>query len=289
MSSFGGQMRRSFALSVALFAAALAGFGALMNALTAFFGALLGLTSVSPHYAVLFLIAFAVLTPTVFLMPRVAQRARQLAQLGASEAQQRDQRAPIVLLRSFRDDEFRVAPTSWYRYVVSGFRRTLTLEEVVVEMAARNGPVIALGAPGERAAPIGAARSYHSDDEWQGAVVEMLGAASRVVMILGPTENIAWEFAKVREMSIVDKLIVVFPPTTEAELEQRWERLSSVFPEHRDALPHVSGRHTLVCTVSPEHLTFYSSDRANEDAFRLALLAADLSQGATAPRSELLR
>lgn len=213
---------------------------------------------------------------TLVLVPPLTRRARVAFQLGASDAQLRDQRPPTLFLRSFQDDETRLAPTSWFRYVTGGFRNALTLEEVLVDMLRHSGPVIAIGRPGELAAPLGAARAYYAHDAWQDAVLSMLQNAQRVVLVLGPTENIAWEFAKARDLGILEKLIVVLPPAPKGH-QDRWSRLAEVFPQFRD----VRGFRDppLTCTLSADHLVLFACDKANEDAYRIAMIAAELELG----------
>lgn len=144
---------------------------------------------------VLSIIALAVFVASIWYAPRLVLASRRLSQLGASALQQRDKRSPILFLRSFQDDETYITPTSWYRCVLSGLRRSLTIEELLVSVLRQDGPVVAIGRPGEHNRPIGAARSYHADDEWQEVIVQLLQSCQRVVLMLGSTENIAWEFA----------------------------------------------------------------------------------------------
>ena len=202
------------------------------------------------------------------------------AVLDRAEAQRRDTRPPILLLRSFQDDETPVRSTSWVRTLAFGFRRGLTLEQVIVSVVGHRGPVVAIGRPGEAQRPIGAARSYHAEDEWQGEIVKLLGYAQIVVVILGPTENIAWEFTKVRELDALEKVIIVFPPCDETDRRRRWNRFASVFGEFQTALPD-GPFPPLACTFDyaergdikrPKEIRFAVGDRVDDDSYRMAII-----------------
>ena len=68
------------------------------------------------------------------------------------------------------------------------------------------------GARSSRLPRIGAAREYVADDRWQDRVKEWIDASALIVLLMGKTENLAWEVKAVREAASLHNLVVVFPP-----------------------------------------------------------------------------
>lgn len=189
---------------------------------------------------VVFLIAYEVgvlvgLIPILAMLALTAflyRRARRRALLPAAELSKRNPRPIVLYLRSFRDEALKM------RARATNGRTTLervvrvTFEEVVTDHLWRTGPVVAIGKPGDKLPPLGAARDYVSGDGWQQKVEEMMLSASVIVVVVGRTEGLAWEFAKIIELGLMPKLILLFPPlpsvsvgTTVAELPGRWNAL----------------------------------------------------------------
>jgi hypothetical protein len=113
-------------------------------------------------------------------------RARRYARASTAELRLRDRRAPILFLRSFRDDQ--IAFRSWLR----GTR--VTLDEDLAEALAFHGPVVAIGRPGETLPPLGSARDYVPDSDWQNHATGLISDAQTIVAVLGATAGIRWEF-----------------------------------------------------------------------------------------------
>jgi hypothetical protein len=118
-----------------------------------------------------------------------------------------DKRPPVVFLRSFADDEkvrYDKADSALFDF---------SLESRLAAHFTSVGPFIAVGAPGDKVPHLGAARASLSDDQWQGTVVDWMGRASLIVVMVGTTHWIAWELKKIVDLSLAEKLIVVFPQT----------------------------------------------------------------------------
>src|SRR5262249_32101397 len=124
----------------------------------------------------------------VFMLPFWAlllQLGRKLSRPDAATLLKADERAPIVLLRSFQDDEKSVKRRSVLaRLLFWGFGRHIRLEQAIAGELSRFGPFVAIGEPGERLPDLGAARAYFSDDEWQAAVLDWIGRARTIVVIV---------------------------------------------------------------------------------------------------------
>ena len=98
-------------------------------------------------------------------------RARRVSQPSADVARQGDPRPPILFLRSFLDDGYKLKE----RVLVAGvpINQPLRMEEALAVRFHDFGPFLAVGEPGEGLPQLGAARAYLSDDQWQAAVVEL--------------------------------------------------------------------------------------------------------------------
>jgi hypothetical protein len=122
----------------------------------------------------------------------------------AYEALDADKRLPLVLLRSFKDEEAK-ADTSWFS------RRRV--EEVIVETARDYGPVIAIGAPEDNELPLlGAARAYiPGDNAWIPVALEWMQSARMIVMVAGSSPGLIWELDGIIERGLTGKLVIVCP------------------------------------------------------------------------------
>ena len=117
----------------------------------------------------------------------------------------RDDRPPILLLRSFVDDELALP--------------TVGPELSIAEWAARHfnrlGPVIALAAPGQRGGRVGPYRVELVDCDWQNAVATRIDKSRFVVVLFGVTQGLMWELqqldAAVQRMPSLGGLFHVDP------------------------------------------------------------------------------
>ena len=171
----------------------------------------------------------------------LVRQGRRLAARRATELLQVDQRAPILLLRSFADDEL-VIETFGEGHSFYPHRKTL--EEAIIPSLQLIGPVVAVGRPGEPIAPLGAAREYISDDSWKSAVDQWLQQAKFVVMVIGSVSDengLAWELGRVLALGKLQKIILVMPPVplgSEAtHSRERWNQynlfLGGVLPRYK--------------------------------------------------------
>jgi hypothetical protein len=150
-------------------------------------------------------------------------RARRYARASAAELRLRDGRAPILFLRSFRDDQ--IAFRSWLRGT------KLTLDEDLADALAIHGPVVAIGRPGETLPPLGSARDYVPDSDWQNHATGLILDAQTIVAVLGATAGIRWEFETVARLNAVSKLLLVVPPVSNEEFNNRWQVVVAVLRE----------------------------------------------------------
>jgi hypothetical protein len=127
-----------------------------------------------------------------------------------------DTRAPVLFLRSFRQDGRPLEDDS--RGVLHALlpRGGLpqTLDEVLLECAAQVGPLVAIGRPGEAIPPLGAARQYCRGDEWTDVVTQLAQAAPWIAMSVDDTQGIGWELEMLKRAGHLRKTIFFFNPET---------------------------------------------------------------------------
>jgi hypothetical protein len=137
---------------------------------------------------------------------------RELAR-SASALARKDPRPPILLLRSFRDDNVQVQKDKYWGQWLLGIRDDeVRLEEIVAETLYPYGPLIALSNPGEELAPIGAARENIRGSAWQHAVEHHMEETSEIVMIVGTTPSLRWELQQLITKGLLPRCVFVFPP-----------------------------------------------------------------------------
>jgi hypothetical protein len=180
-------------------------------------GALAGLAVVAVTGHVLFgLLAF---TPLAIAGGRLFDRARHRLAMQIREVRAQDSRHPVLLIRSFTDDNLPLAPR--FHMFVGHLRRPLTLEAFVVDQLWRLGPVVALGKPGETLSPLGAARDYIAGPDWQARVHGRLGDCPWVAAILGDSEGLRWEYEQLAQRGVDDRLILIIPPLPQPSVSRR--------------------------------------------------------------------
>lgn len=168
----------------------------------------------------------------------------------ASEILAKDTRRPILMIRSFVDDEapiFKLATRterdkdgkSKAKTVIESSR----FEEAVAPEISKYGPLIAVGNPREDLPQLGAARARFSNETWKEPVLQMLDQ-SRVILlvsgikpgtpqqhtdalkrgdllsVLDLTPGVRWEVERILGSPLQDKLLVLFKPTKLSSAEK---------------------------------------------------------------------
>ena len=174
-----------------------------------------------------------------------------------------DGRAPVIYLRSFRDDEamvgrpirFNVDAFRWSymltEYTRGGMFRVMfqhgkvRLEQAIEDEVSAIGPFIAIGEPHESHPDFGATRAYfEGDDEaWRGAVQSWIARAALVVVVPGQTKGLGWELGKIQAGGITPKLLLVFPPERSTSRATRLAALAGMITDPRwlDAITAPAG------------------------------------------------
>jgi hypothetical protein len=216
---------------------------------------------------------------------RLWTRAKRHATLGLACATTLDTRPPLLLLRSFADDTTPLERTSdqysWQRQVVSP--ELWTLEESLEHFLRRHGPIVAVGRPGESRPPAGAAREYVDCDRWKTRIEQLVEEARLVVVVLGETEGLRFEYETLRRLGALHKVILIVPDRPAEALAARWERFREVLAPDCSSLPVDLSRAMAAYFQHGIMTLVVCHRRDDEDCYSLALnraLAATLVHAA---------
>ncbi len=168
---------------------------------------LLAFLSSGPWLAVVALLAIVVgLSGSIYGLSqgmRMRERGRRLRARDARTILKRCKKQPVLLLRSFGDENM-VDPRPM---AFLGLR----YEERLVHALEPIGPVIAIGRPGDTVGYGGAARLYVSDDHWQDAIRDLMKIAVAVVFIVAETQGLWWEIETALKTVRRQRLLFFFP------------------------------------------------------------------------------
>ena len=169
----------------------------------------------------------------------VSRFVQRLVQPAVRQAIETDPRKPVMLLRSFQDDSLEVRAST----TIDGFTEGIAtegyarFEETVAHALLTVGPVITLGQPGTVLQPLGAARDYYTDDQWQDAVENRAGQAALLLLVVGRSPALMWEIQNIRDHGRLAKTLFVFPPVPKAEFALRAQTLRAALGLSPDVLP----------------------------------------------------
>ena len=152
---------------------------------------------------------------------RLRERSRRLRYTPAVSL--RTRKKPVLLLRSFSDDEL-VDPRP-----VDFFQRRY--EETLTQALRTLGPVLCIGRPNDTLGVGGAARLYVSDERWQEAVCHLMRRAVATVIVVGRTEGLWWEITSAMAVVEHTRLLFFFPYVTKTQragsrIADLWEFVS---------------------------------------------------------------
>ena len=238
----------------------------------------------------------ALLGPAVMLvvaaMYAMFTRARRVLQPSADVAQQDDPRPPVLFLRSFQDDRYKLME----RVRVAGvpINQPLRMEEALAVRFHDFGPFLAVGEPGEGLPQLGAARAYLSDDQWQAAVVNWIRGSRLIAMLCGPTHWIHWEMQNIIRFKRLDRVLLLLPPgrkpgsASARQRQERWDNIVRSLEQtpYVSALRHLQIDYILLVQFRPDGRVrvFRSASDLVQDyelALTLAIYTALTEPGAT--------
>ena len=172
-------------------------------------------------------LAFGFLVPTGRYLVRLGRRADAAASADQGAVEALDH--PVLYLRAFNQEGqfFAIRAAADYGTLPKGWHATVsrpeqnvggTFEEYFADALARAlGPLVALGSPEDYVAPEGAARVYAKDSDWMQHVGLLAQKASAIVVEVGASANLRWEFEHIRKEGLQQKLFVLTRPSTEGK------------------------------------------------------------------------
>lgn len=138
----------------------------------------------------------------------MVRKGRRVLQPSAVEMLAADPRRPILLLRSFRDDDAEIIAGVDEKGTVATGR----LEEAISPPFSPYGPLVAIGKPGEPLPRFGAARDYFGDADWKAAIARWMDEAVLLLVIPGLTKGLGWELERIAGRGHGRKVLVLMPP-----------------------------------------------------------------------------
>jgi hypothetical protein len=167
-----------------------------------------GLVSILISFVVLALVMYFTI---YFLLRRDTRRNWTKSDVGEK---------PFVLyLRTFSVDAGIITGAVAERGSVSAIEKTLgrlfSVEKVVFRAVTTAGLAgVAVGAPREALPPLGFARLYFSDAEWQKQVSSLIQRSAVVILDSSPTHWVEWELAEIRQQAALRKLVLMTHAST---------------------------------------------------------------------------
>ncbi len=160
--------------------------------------------------------------------------ARRLKEPSVSEIIATDGRAPVLYLRPFnQESQFFVigrkeryggwAKSLHARWSQENQNIGITCEEYLADALNESiGPFLALGSPEDYVPPDGATRTYASDIGWKDRFRELAQRAICILVEVGRSGNLRWEFEQLRSDGLAQKLFVIIPPKRQPRTRLAW-------------------------------------------------------------------
>jgi hypothetical protein len=205
---------------------------------------------------------------------RYWKEADSLLQPAAETVLAMDERRPVVVLRTFADDDISLIADN----VVSGaMRPVVRMEEAVVPFLRSLGPVVAIGQPKERIPRLGADRAYFSGDDWQAAISRWIEMAALIVVFAGKGEGLRWELREIAKANAWNKTLIVFPSVSGVAKQELWQELRHAWSPIIDKVPiNDIETTTMVSLFGSAPVLITGSGRRVSDYEAAAILACEI-------------
>jgi hypothetical protein len=141
---------------------------------------------------------------------------RRMRTLDGWELLRNDPRPPVLYLRPFQEDNRRtysapVGPRQGGESVPSATGTPATRERAIARQLSRIGPFVAVGKPGDSLAPLGAARIYVTDDQWQSVVTSLVKQAAAIILQPEVSPGALWELVLVGRSVDPRRVLLLVP------------------------------------------------------------------------------
>jgi hypothetical protein len=200
-----------------------------------------------------FYVDFGVIVFAIVAGDFVLRIARNQMRMSVDALLASDERAPILFLRSFRDDQVKLSPSTyrtWLGRLLALCQPAQPFDHLLLDEGTTRGPVVALGSPGERFPPYGIARGYFEHKDWKQGVEQLASASQAIVICLDDTEGISWETNHISRQRLYAKTLFLFHPrasdpqhhaiivdrlkanfsSDNSEFDDLWEKLQRQYP-----------------------------------------------------------
>jgi len=165
---------------------------------------------------------------------RYLAKGRELMAEDVFEATMKDQRRPVVYLRSFAADKQRSRSlVDLVGTASSGLFYSPSIELKILQGLPGNfkrkfGPYIGIAEPGDFPPCLGASKCYVEDKDWKRALLWMLERSQLAVVRIGQGDGIFWELAVVLLSFPRERILLVVDPISvpDDKLNETYKKLS---------------------------------------------------------------
>ncbi len=198
---------------------------------------------------------------------------RQRSALSAASLYDSDQRPRVLYLRSFGVDKLYLRSKMILpHWAVNRRWSLLPLEQVLVDIAFRYGPVGALQDPNVQLAPLGAARDITQNSRWQDYISSHMKLSHDVICVLGETDGLEWEIRTAISEGIINKFIFLFPPNWKIHADN--QRFYNDIFEMIGVSPEFSNPPLVLYYLQDGSMVLLTSRRQSIEDYRNGLTAA---------------
>lgn len=170
-------------------------------------------------------VLLAFVNPLLAILPIYAaylllRRSKKHSVARGESVLQNDTRAPVVYLRSFKDEELESSSLYRFKNLAASDKTWLAAtvpnnsvqEQDALGYLFRNiGPYIALGRPGEKLPELGSSKLYSSNEEWQETIRRFFNDSKLIVFRAGITDSLKWELVEIVQTIIPRKVLMILP------------------------------------------------------------------------------
>jgi len=161
-------------------------------------------------------------------------KGRELMADDVFEALMKDQRKPVIYLRSFAADKQRSKSlVDLVGSASTGLFYSPSIELKIFQGLPGNfkrkfGPYIGIAEPGDFPPCLGVSKCYVEDRDWKRALLWMLEKSQLAVVRIGQGDGLFWELAVVLLLFPRERILLVIDPTSvpDRELRQTYDKMS---------------------------------------------------------------
>jgi hypothetical protein len=159
---------------------------------------------------------FGITLTAAFLLTQGAmalkRSARYLSRRSFEQTVNDDPRPPILFLRSFADDQVTLPRPPLHITYWLAEPTPRRLDHTLVERFGNLAPIVAIGKPGEKHLPFGAARLYVTEDKWKPVVEEIATSARGIIIVVDESVGVNWEIERMLQEPFIEKTLFVASP-----------------------------------------------------------------------------